>query len=99
MWVDCSYSMPYDSGMSNHEWGDDMSQQQISIPDQLKLQAELDAITRNLPMDTAFEIQAAFDKPDALQRQDALDAATVALPLSVELKLQAIFDALLKAQS
>ena len=72
--------------------------QQMPVADHLKIQARLDAITKDLPMDIAFEIQAAFDKPDALQRQDAFDAATVTLPLGVELNLQAVFDARLEAQ-
>jgi len=65
----------------------------ISIADAIQRQVRLDAITKSLPLDVAFRIQAAFDKADALQRQAALDAVTVDLPAAVALQIQAVFDA------
>ena len=45
--------------------------QQISVADQLKLQAKLDAYTKTLPMADAFKVQADFDRTGKLP--DGLD--------------------------
>ena len=48
---------------------------QLSFDQALKLQAKLDAITKPIPMDVAFKLQADFDRTGQLPDADAIDAA------------------------